>query len=245
MQSSSSLSTAIPTLQEYYADLGLVEDAWHVGPEHPGLEELGISLLDHGKARILEIGVQSGGFAVPVILATAGRPGFSYVGVDNLEYTNAVPLRLVAGYLALHGVTENVEFFEGDSARVLAQVRPDSFDLILIDHYKPKYPLDLFTVCERGLLSQNGRIVLHDVLTHAAPDWKVCERVCRAFGYEWRINAQVSQGAAVVKRSQAASPSTAFIAFVGLEVRARWYWHAAKLYVRRRIGGLLRAAGLR
>src|SRR5688572_2578069 len=103
------------TLQQYYASLGLPEEAWHVGPEHPAIEELGLAVLSTTRgARILEVGVQSGGFAVPVILASYTQVGFSYTGVDNLEYTNAVPLRLISQYLAQRGITENIRFFEGD-----------------------------------------------------------------------------------------------------------------------------------
>jgi hypothetical protein len=59
------------TLQQYYASLGLPEAAWLVGPEHPAIEELALAVLATTRgARILEVGVQSGGFAVPVILAT-------------------------------------------------------------------------------------------------------------------------------------------------------------------------------
>jgi hypothetical protein len=96
----------VPNLHHYYRSLDLPEESWHVGPEHPGLEELGIRLVMGTKQRrILEIGVQSGGFAVPVVLAVAHAGSFSYLGVDNREYTNAVPLQLVADYLELRGVT--------------------------------------------------------------------------------------------------------------------------------------------
>jgi hypothetical protein len=236
----------IPTLQDYFRDLKLAEDAWHVGPEHPSLEDLGLALLASSpRARILEIGVQSGGFAVPVILASARRPEFSYLGVDNRQYTNAVPLTLITDYLALHGITQHVRFNEDDSSRVLKAAKAFSFDLILLDHYKPKYATDLYQICARGLVSEDGVIVLHDVLTHAASEWKVCQRVCRAFGYTWTVDASVCQGAAIVRRGGTAQrPNTALIAAY-LEVAVRWHTHVTVLRSRRAVGRLLRAAGLR
>lgn len=233
------------TLQEYYASLGLPEAAWHVGPEHPSLEELALRLLATTRqARILEIGVQSGGFAVPVVLATAHRRGFAYTGIDSLDYTNAVPLRLIADYLAARGVTQHLRFMESDSTAALRALPPDSYDLILLDHYKPKYPVDLFEVLQRRLLNAGGAIVAHDVLAHAARDWQVCERVCRAFGYEWTIDTGVVNGAAIV-RPGSQSPHRVRIAGAWLESHARWWTHAVILRSRRFAGRLLRAAGLR
>jgi len=232
------------TLQQYYARLGLPEEAWHVGPEHPSLEELALRILaTTERARILEVGVQSGGFAVPVVLATARRSGFAYTGIDSLDSTNAVPLRLISEYLAQHGVTEHLRFIESDSTAALRTLPQDSYDLILLDHYKPKYPIDLREVLARGLLGAGGAIVVHDVLTHAAADWKVCERVCRAFGYDWTIDPTVFNGAAIIRRAPGApvTPRRAFL----LDVRARWWAHAAVLHSRRFAGRALRALGLR
>ena len=110
----------IPTLRDYYRGLELPEESWHLGPEHPSLEEMAIRLVSETKQpRMLEIGVQSGGFAVPLILTMAQKGSFSYLGVDNRENTNAVPLRLIADFLRLHGVTEGVRFVEDDSTSVL------------------------------------------------------------------------------------------------------------------------------
>jgi predicted O-methyltransferase YrrM len=163
-----------PGLEEYYRSLGLAEHAWHIGPEHPSLEELALALLETtNEARVLEVGVQAGGFAVPVVLALSGRTGFSYTGIDSLDYPNAVPLRVIAGYFSQHGVTRNLRFIESDSTAALRGLPGESFDLILLDHYKPKYPLDFFHVCARGLISGDGAIVLHDVLGHAAGPWHV------------------------------------------------------------------------
>jgi predicted O-methyltransferase YrrM len=238
-------SSNVPTLVDYYDRSGLPAGAWLVGPEHPALEELGLRLLANTKsARILELGVQSGGFAVPVILAAARRERFAYTGVDNLEYTNAVPLRYIATYLGLHGVTRGLRFVEGSSGTVVQAVTAHSYDLILIDHYKPRYPIDLYAICSRQALSEDGAIVLHDVLTHAAPDWIVCQRVCRAFGYDWTIDTEVSQGAAIVRRGGPAR-SKAMRLPVCVEVHARWWVHATILGVRRAIGRTLRRLGLR
>ena len=44
-------------LSEYYTSLGLTPEQWHVGPEHPYLEEYAIDILSRlPSARVLEIG---------------------------------------------------------------------------------------------------------------------------------------------------------------------------------------------
>jgi predicted O-methyltransferase YrrM len=233
------------TLEEYYTGLGLPRSAWHVGPEHPALERLALRLLASMRtARILEVGVQAGGFAVPVIAGAAGRPGFTYLGVDNLAYTNAVPLARVAGYLEREGLARGVRFVQCDSTRVLRAAKPGSFDLILLDHYKPKYPIDLREICARGILSEDGAIVLHDVLAHAAAEWAVCRTVCAAFGYRTEIDAGVPGGAAIV-RGGVAPHSRSQQALVSGRVVAAWMLHAANLRARRAAGRALRAVGLR
>ena len=233
-------------IQDYYRQLGLHEDAWHIGPEHPGLEDLALRVIrERSSARFLELGVQAGGFAVPVILATWKTSGFHYTGVDNLEYTNAVPLRLLENYLRQEGVSAPMRFVEGDSTSVLQTAAAESFDFILLDHYKPKYPIDLYLVCSRNLLSDGGVMILHDVLTHAAPDWEVCRDVCRAFGFEWEIHGEVSQGAAVVWRKRGYVANRLHQAGIGARVRARWSAHAAVLQSRRAVGRALRSWGLR
>lgn len=103
----------------------------------------------------------------------------------------------------------------------------------------------LYLICSRNLLSGDGVILLHDVLTHAAGPWKVCMRVCRAFGYTWVVDTNVSQGAAVVRRNRGASRAGGLATLVGIEVRLRWYAHAAVLAARRHAGRILRALGLR
>jgi predicted O-methyltransferase YrrM len=238
------MPATLPGLRAYFRGLGLPEAAWHIGPEHPALEELALGLLARTARRVLELGVQSGGFAVPVVLASGHRPGFRYVGVDNLAYANAVPLGLIAEYLALHGLADRARFVEGDSSAVLRAAAPDSYDLILLDHDKPKYPLDLHRICARHVLSADGAVLLHDVLTHAAAAWRVCERVCRAFGYEWTIDAGVSQGVAIVRRGPGrGSPARGRLARA--EAAARWAARATVRRGRRAAGRILRSAGLR
>jgi predicted O-methyltransferase YrrM len=234
-----------PALSEYYRSRGLSEDAWHVGAEHPSLENLALDILaSTRRTRILEIGVQAGGFAVPVILSSSSRAGFSYLGVDNLAYSNAVALQLISEYLRLHGLVENIRFVEGDSTPVVRAAARKSFDLVLLDHYKPKYALDLYDICARDLLSDDGAIVLHDVLANAASAWAVCQRVCRAFGYTWTVDATVTHGAAIIRRANAsASRFAEFLAYA--EVAARWQMHTTMLAGRRSVGRVLRAVNLR
>jgi hypothetical protein len=93
-------------------------------------------------------------------------------------------------------------------------------------------------------LSEDGAIVLNDVLTHAAPDWKTCKRICRALGYDWEIDADISQGAAIVPRGGRARPRARTL-LLGVEAHARWRIHAAILGTRRAAGRALRRAGLR
>jgi len=233
------------TLQDYYQNLGLPEEAWHIGPEHPGLEQFALRILATlAQARTLELGVQSGGLAVPLISGAAGRPDFSYTGVDSLEYPNAVPLRLIADYLTQAGITAPARFIESDSTRVLRTASPSSYDLIIFDHYKPKYPIDLDLVFERNVLGPGGVILLHDVLAGAKADWRVCEDVCRAFGYTWTIDASVLQGVAIVRRGD--PPQTAIRqSLIGMRVRSRWYAHALVLRTRHAIGRVLRSIGVR
>ena len=72
-------------LSAYYTALGYPASRWHIGAEHPLLEEYAIRLLATlPRARVLEVGYQAGGFAVPLILAMHARPGFTYVGVDSM-----------------------------------------------------------------------------------------------------------------------------------------------------------------
>jgi len=234
------------SLADYYRRLGLAEDAWHVGPEHPSLEQLALRILaESDGARILEVGVQSGGFSVPVILEVFRRKGFAYTGIDNLAYTNAVPLRLIEVYLRQSGVAGPLRFLEGDSTSLLRAEGPSSYDFILLDHYKPKYPIDLYVICARELLSERGTIVLHDVLAHAAPQWRICQQICRAFGYVWTIDEDVFQGAAIIRRGGRRRTPAIARSLIGLGVAARWNLHAAIGHARRAAGRALRSIGLR
>ncbi len=243
--SDSNVAAAHASLAEFYRAEGLSDDVWHVGAEHPSLENAALEILEEmTSCRILEVGVQSGGFAVPVVLAVAARRAFAYSGIDNLQFTNAVPLRLIESFLRHSGVTGPLRFVEGDSTTELFRATPDSYDLILLDHYKPKYPLDLYLVFSRKLLSRGGIVLLHDVLTHAAPDWKICQQVCEAFGYVWTVRADVSQGLAIVRY---AGPPAGRLqqTLVGMRVTARWRAHEAVLGLRRTAARTLRRLGLR
>jgi predicted O-methyltransferase YrrM len=193
--------------------------------------------------RILEIGVQSGGFAVPVILAAHHGREFSYTGVDNREYTNAVPLQLISDYLRLHDVSQGIRLIEGDSTAVIRASPPSSFDLILMDHYKPKYSYDLLHLFERDLLSDDGAVVLHDVLTHARRQWRVCERLCSAFGYSARVDPDVVQGAGIIQRRDALASRQPRAMLARLDVSMSWSIHAFVLRSRRAVGRRLRAMG--
>ena len=233
------------TLADYYRNLGLPEESWHIGPEHPGLEEMVLRVLATlARARTLELGVQAGGLAVPLIAGAAGRPDFSYTGVDSLAYPNAVPLHLIAKYLKEAGIAAPVQFIESDSTPMLRAAAAASYDLIVFDHFKPKYPIDLFLVFERDILSAEGVIILHDVLMAARAEWRVCEDVCRAFGYTWTIDANVLQGVAIARRGSRPLAG-AQRRLIGMRVRSRWYAHAFIRNTRSRIGRLLRAIGAR
>jgi hypothetical protein len=113
-----------------------------------------------------------------------------------------------------------------------------------MDHYKPKYPLDLLEVFRRGLPSDEGVLLLHDVLTHAAPQWRVCLKLCDAFGYTSQVDASVFQGAGIIRRRPAAV-RTLDAARLQVQVAAAWHAHATALRARRAAGRLLRALHLR
>jgi len=69
------------TLAEYYTSLGYTPEVWHIGQEHRHLENFALCLLKQlPRVRVLEIGYQTGGFAVPVILEMQERPDFCTSG---------------------------------------------------------------------------------------------------------------------------------------------------------------------
>lgn len=188
------------SLAEYYQSLGFPTSKWHVGAEHPYLEQYAIRLLQTlSGGRVLEIGYQAGGFAVPVILAMQGRPDFSYLGVDSLSYGNAVRGEVIAAYLKSHGITSGVQFVETDAHEFLSQDHHVRFDLVLIDHYKPLYPRDLLAVVRAGLVNPGGVILLHDILGRARGVAKLCEAIAKAYGYTWTVTEEVPEGVAVLR----------------------------------------------
>lgn len=194
------------TLQEYYQALGYPRSRWHIGAEHPLLERYAIDLLGRmPRARVLEVGYQSGGFAVPVILAMRDRADFSYVGIDSFVYGSAVAGTVVAAYLERHGARRGYEFFAGDARAVLARLR-GPFDLVLIDHDKRLYPRDLLTVLRRSLVSPEGSVLLHDVLGKARGVWPDCAAIADAFGYSASVVADIAEGLAVMRRTRDVEP---------------------------------------
>lgn len=64
-------------LAEYKQTLGYPPSRWHISPEHPFLERYWLGLLaSMPSVRVLEVGYQAGGFAVPLILAMRERADF-------------------------------------------------------------------------------------------------------------------------------------------------------------------------
>lgn len=190
-------------LDEYYEGLGFPKGSWHVGGEHPYLERYAIRLLQGmARARVLEVGYQAGGFAVPVILTMRDRPGFSYVGIDSLAYENAVEGEVIVRYLHEQGVTGCYQFVTGDAGEFLSRVERQKFDLVLIDHHKSVYPRECRTLMKRELVSREGCILFHDVLGKARDAWKECIPIVRAWGYSWMIADEVPAGVAVVRRER-------------------------------------------
>lgn len=187
-------------LAAYYEALGYPPSRWHIGAEHPLLEEYAIRLLGAPpRARVLEVGYQAGGFAVPLIMAMHRRPGFAYVGVDSMAYGSAVEGRVISRYLAQHGVAGCYEFAECDAHAFLRAVSPP-FDLVLIDHDKRLYPRDLRTVLQRDLVSPTGVVLLHDVLGKARRVWQDCLVIARRYGWSPEIVDEVPEGLAVLRR---------------------------------------------
>ncbi|MFQ5856386.1 MAG: class I SAM-dependent methyltransferase, partial [Anaerolineae bacterium] len=161
------------TLEEYYESLGYPRSHWHIGWEHPHLEEYAIRLLQGmPRARVLELGYQAGGFAVPVILAMRERPDFVYLGIDSMAYDTAVDGKVIVQYLENQGVTGCYEFAVGDAGKFLARMPKEQFDLVLIDHDKSLYPREFRTLVRRELVSPDGCILFHDVLRKAREVWE-------------------------------------------------------------------------
>lgn len=189
-------------LSDYFASDGLPDKKWHIGPEHPLLENYAIDLLEKGGAskRVLEIGYQSGGFAVPIILYFHKDDRFRYTGIDNHSYENAVSAATIEQYLSLRGAIKRYAFHEGDASVCLKKLRGSSFDLILIDHYKPLYPRELSILLGNGMLAEGGCILFHDVLGRASGIWKQCEILLGWYGLSSTIIPEIPGGLAVARQ---------------------------------------------
>ena len=192
------------SLAAYYQAVGLDASQWHVGPEHPRLEEHAIEVLRARRGRrLLEIGYQAGGFAVPVITAMAGSDGFAYTGIDSGAYRNTVAGATIEGYLRQQGVDADYRFLTGDAGTMLHRLAGKQFDVILIDHFKPLYPREFRTILRLGLASADAHVLFHDVLGRAEREWVACRRLCDAFGFTWEIRDDVPGGLAVARRDAA------------------------------------------
>ncbi|MDO8793176.1 MAG: class I SAM-dependent methyltransferase [Vicinamibacterales bacterium] len=234
-------------LAQYYTDAGLPPAVWHLGPEHPALEQCVIDRLTRmtGK-RVLEIGVQAGGCGVPVIDALHREPGFSYTGVDNHSYSNAVPFSVIDAFLRARGVATGVAFVESDGAAFLASAAPGSFDVILLDHYKPLYPGSLLEICVRRLLAPGGLVLCHDVLGNAADVWPTCVAVGRMFGLDASVDAGVPEGIGELRLAGAFRPvGRARVAAWRIRVATAWIVHRTYRDTRAWVGRMLGLAGLR
>ena len=197
------------SLAAYYESLGYGAESWHVGPEHPRLEEAALALLEHmPRKRVLEIGYQAGGFAVPVITAMGARPEFAYTGVDSGAYRNAVSGPVIERYLREREIPGSYRFLTGDALAVLRTLRGQQFDLLLVDHYKPLYPREFRAILALGLASDSAYVLFHDVLGRAEREWEECKLLCEAFGFSWAIRADVPGGLAVARRDAAVRAST-------------------------------------
>ena len=235
-------TTLLERLSAFYAAAGVTADRWHVGPEHPALERVAIAELQRRDGRrVLEIGVQAGGFAIPVIAACARLPGFSYTGVDNHAFPNAVPFSLLRSFLASEGLSGT--FVESDSAAYLAAAE-GPFDLILLDHWKPLYARDLLPILSRPLIAADGVVMLHDVTGVGAGEWPACRAVARACGWEAEIRTDVPGGLALLRRRHGPRPA-AWRGIVTVWLEARAAAHNGRRAVRHAMGRLLRRAGLR
>ena len=67
---------------------------------------------------------------------------------------------VIAGYLSELDVKCTYEFRNGEAGVFLKTMPWQEFDLILLDHYKPLYPRDFYTIARRRLLSTDGYALL-------------------------------------------------------------------------------------
>ena len=191
-------------LRTFYENQGLSSADYHIGPEHPGLEEKAIQLIqDHPLPKILEIGYQSGGFSIPIILTLYGKRGFSYVGIDNMQFNESINSKwnvdLLNNFLLLKGVDKHCfKFHIGDSGEFLKKCN-DHYDLILIDHMKALYPRELRMIFRRRLICKGGVILLHDVLKRAKMAWEKCRRICKTYNCSYEIDENIVLGLAILR----------------------------------------------
>lgn len=187
-------------LREFYIARGLTADDFWIGSEHPALEDVALELLKPMASKsVLEIGYQAGGFAVPLIIENLHDPAFRYLGIDNLQYRNALSGGLIREFLLRHGANEDKFLFLQDDATGFLMRCTDRFDLILVDHVKRLYPEALRVILSRSLIARGGCILLHDVENKASEAWYSCVRICRAFGYQYELLPDVPEGLALLR----------------------------------------------
>lgn len=189
-------------LREYYQKIGYQNSQWHIGPEHPRMEEYTLKLLLRTRhKRVLEIGYQAGGFAVSVILAMKNDPEFNYTGIDDGSYANSVEKNVICKFLEDSNVQQNIyAFYKGDAHTFLYNLTKVQFDVILVDHYKPLYLREFYGIVKNDLLDPEGYILFHDVLERASKIWVKCQNLCDLFGFSWEIINEIPGGMAVVRK---------------------------------------------
>jgi hypothetical protein len=233
-------------LARHYQNEGVADEAWHIGPEHPALERTALEILEtlDGR-RVLEIGFQAGGFAVPIILTLHQDPRFRYVGVDNLAYTNSVRPTTIENFLRSRVTPGCYEFIQSDSTRFLKTLAPSSIDLVLLDHFKPLYERDLLVLCRRGVVKAGGVIFLHDVHAGAASAWRNCSHLVRTFGLQVDVRADVPAGLAILRVPFGVRPRRLTMISSWTITAGRVAKDDAILHTRRAVGRFLRKVGLR
>jgi len=233
-------------LVQHYRNEGLPDEAWHIGPEHPALERVALEVLETMVSHhVAEIGFQAGGFAVPIILALHREPGFRYVGVDNLAYTNSVRPTTIDSFLRTRVTSGCYEFIQGDSTRFLKTLAPASIDLVLLDHFKPLYERDLLVLCRRGVIKAGGVVLLHDVYSGAATAWRNCSHLVRTFGLEVDLRADVPSGLAILRIPSGVRPGRLKMISSCAITAGRATKDDAIFHARRAVGRVLRRVGLR
>jgi hypothetical protein len=210
-------------LAGHYRREGLAEEAWNVGPEHPALEQAALDALRSlDSHRVLEIGFQAGGFAVPVILALHRDPSFHYIGVDNLAYRNAVQPSTIDALLRPLVNPSCYQFVVGGSSAFLRTLPAHSIDLALLDHFKPLYERDLLLLCRRRSIRPGGAILLHDVRAGAARAWRDCQHLVRTFNLTVDMRDDVPAGLAILwMPADAAPPAMVRLAWSRARTMAR------------------------